>query len=112
MEKRLIFTATSPASGDSTTWFDVTSNKKLTLEELVNAIITENPGEWGQVERWIHSTADSPFKVEVYVEYQDGKITKTYPEYEQYKDKIIKRLTANGGWSSMNYYIGKFEHEK
>ena len=37
MEKRLIFTATSPASGDSTTWFDVTSNKKLTLEELVNA---------------------------------------------------------------------------
>ena len=38
------------------------------LEELVNAIITENPGEWGQVERWIHSTADSPFKVEVYVE--------------------------------------------
>lgn len=108
MEETIEFTASTPEFGDCTKGYDVKLRKKLTLEEFVNTIITENSKEWGQVERW-ERIGESNYKHIIYVEYRYGEIKTKNPEYENDKNKTIKKIISRGGWSSMDYNVIEFE---
>ena len=85
-----------PTRGDCTAPYRVHLDKEYTVTELVDAIITNNPEEWGNIKlgNILGKTICS---------YRWGKIT--VPIAEQYKDQKIITISADGGWSAMDYII-------
>ena len=93
-----MFTITQcgPTRGDCTAPYTVHLDKEYTVEEFVDAIITNNPGEWGNIK------LDNILGKTICA-YKWGKIT--IPIDEEYKGMKIIAVRADGGWSAMDYII-------
>lgn len=82
--------------GDETSDYDVIVNKpEATVQDLIEHCLSS--GEWGYIEIGQHQ-----------LEYYDAKPIHTikYDDIpEKIKQKKIKKVTASGGWSRMDYYV-------
>lgn len=89
---------TSGPFGDCTSNYEARFDREFTVREFVDEVL-KNDREWGDF-RIVKDGC--PFGVET-SEYRYGKLLSRFSE-ETLKKKI-KSVTANGGWSSMTYFI-------
>lgn len=95
-----LVTKNGPLS-DHTYNYDVNLLKKLTLKEFIDEIINKKT-EWGSIYINDYNVHQKPDDNKI--RYENGKIlSDTIPE--KYLDKEIRMITANGGWSMMNYWV-------
>ena len=83
--------------GDATSKYDVVLDKKYTVKEFISAILEQNNDEWGEFVIW-----EWPSKIKC--EFSKCRIKTNFLD-EKYLDMNIKSVTAQGGWTFMNYYI-------
>ena len=85
----LRFKQTHPAGGDCTAPYDVTLDHDYTFDELVNEILLRN--EWG------------------YINFGGYRFEYRYNKCDNIPENLltipVKKVTASGGWSRMDYYI-------
>lgn len=101
---KLKFVQTGPNLGDATANYNVEVDKeRCTLSEFVGIVLLENQNEWGKI---------YPLKSDMSrlgarcIEYERGAIKKNPCDlFEKYEGWVIDRVTANGGWSNMDYYV-------
>lgn len=99
--------------GDATCWYNVTLSTEMTVKEFIQQIKKEsgeekNHGWFGYFTIQSKTEHTWPF-----LEYRAGSLYKSkYQDRAPYKeilakygDKKITKLTANGGWGNMSYYI-------
>lgn len=86
--------------GDGTAGYEVTTDRRYTVKEFINEVIS-NKNEWG----YIGIKRDRVFTIfgNPNCEYKQGKLLSNLPE--DYLDKEISFVCANGGWSRMDYLI-------
>lgn len=85
--------------GDETSSYRVDFPEGMTVKEFIETTLKENPGEWGT----FSSSWSSSGKI---AEYKYGKLIETgFETYNKFKDRKVKSVSANGGWSLMNYVI-------
>ena len=95
--------ATTPTRGDCTCGYGVTLDKEYTVREFIETVFKELSGEWGYF--GIHNeSGDVSARLfgEPRCEYRYGKLT-TQSIPDEYLDKNIIEVTADGGWSRMDY---------
>lgn len=93
MSKKLKFIHTSGPHGDATSNYDVQFPEGMTVEEFARAVISENPDEWGYISVGWNDKV---------VQY-DRLSVRAVGRFEEVKNRVVKRATANGGWSLMSY---------
>lgn len=82
--------------GDCCSSYAVKFPTDMTVQEFIETVVAENPGEWGRIGfGWNHPKL---------AEYNHGSIIYT-SEYAKYKSKKIIKVDAHGGWSLMDYNI-------
>lgn len=92
-------TQSTPTAGDCTAGYIVTLDKEYTLQEFIDAVLT-NKSEWGYIKvakrdcAWYNYPAFS---------YRYGKIYSEPNLPEEIYGYKVKSVTANGGWPSMEY---------
>lgn len=98
----MIFNLTfkGPERGDCTAPYWVELDKKYTVEEFIQTVLTRKD-EWGCIR--IHqrppvSRFDYPA-----CNYRYGKLLTNLPK--EYLDKTIKFAEADGGWTRMDYVL-------
>lgn len=91
------YVTTGGPYGDATSRYDVILDKQYTVKEFISAILEQNKDEWGEfvIGEW-------PSKIKC--EFSKGRIKTNFSD-EKYLDMNIKSVTAQGGWTFMNYYI-------
>jgi hypothetical protein len=95
------FKATSELLGDCTMWYDVSCNGN-TVGDLIDYVLTARRQEWGEINvipkeaKWLES--------EYELEYSKGKIIKSNIP-DTVKSQPLLKVDANGGWSSMSYFV-------
>jgi len=96
---RLKFTTTSHVFGDCTQRFSVAYDGILTVKEFIDIVLKENQDEWGYI--------GIKCKGEIFgnpkCEYSKGKLL-----YEMTEDVLTKNIvdvTAQGGWTRVDYLI-------
>ncbi len=95
MDKQIKLTHLAGPFGDCTSIYDVSFPQDITVEDFVQLVLQENPGEWGTIGlTWEH----------ILVDYSHGSLT-FRPEYDAYKNERILKAKAHGGWSLMDYEI-------
>lgn len=83
--------------GDETSLYNVSFPEEMTISEFINAVITKYPREWGNI--FLFAKGDL-------ITYKNGRYTIHDDNlYNQFKDKQIKEITAQGGWSLMDYTV-------
>lgn len=85
--------------GDCTALYGVELDHHYTLKEFVNEVLQNYPGEWGSFKlcergKWM------PYKA---FRYKHGILTDAIPS--ELANKPIVSISANGGWSNMDYII-------
>ena len=103
MEERMKMICTGGPYSDCTASYDVKLNKKFTVQEFVEMVLEEKPGEWGTVKvcknlERIHENA-----LDV-CDYAHGKIKKYFSPIEM-RERKIEKVIAHGGWTNMDYFI-------
>lgn len=90
--------------GDCTCAYRVELDRKYTVGEFIETVLTERSGEWGYI--GIRVT-EGGFSERVFgnpcCEYKWGKLLSTLPK--KYLKKKITEVTGDGGWSRMDYLI-------
>ena len=81
---------------DCTCDYDVILNDKLTLKQFIELVINERNNDWGVFTLYNN---DKKFK------YNCGKISKNVIFNDKELNSIIFDISANGGYSMMNYTI-------
>ena len=85
--------------GDACTSYNVILDRKYTLLEFIDEIISTKSNEWGYFE--IESS--NPFiSKEHRIKYGHGLVG-SIPD--NIRDSYIANVESNGGWSSMDYFI-------
>lgn len=79
-------------------WLD----KEYTLQEFVDAILTNKKDERGKISI---VKRNSPWNRYPYIEYQDGNITNKSNIPEKVFGYKVKSVTASGGWTAMDYIV-------
>ena len=86
--------------GDCTAPYKVIIRENGTVNDFIDAVINNHPRDWGYI----------GIKEKGYIfghpnmEYSRGKTTNR-EALEAFKDLSIKSVTADGGWSRMDYLI-------
>ena len=90
---------TGREGSDCTAPYDVLLDHEYTVEEFIDAVLEENPREWGKFA--IHHNE----YIFGYPQcgYRNGKTTARFST-DILKKKILK-VTASGGWTLMDYLI-------
>lgn len=94
-------TQSTPTAGDCTAGYKVTLEKECTLQEFIDAILT-NKREWGYIKvakrdcAWYNYPGFS---------YRYGEISGEPNLPEEVYGYKVKSVTANGGWSNMDYIV-------
>ena len=91
---KIIKTEFEGTSGDCISHYKAKFEKNPTLGEFVDWILTNRKGEWGYIG-----------KRALCIEYRCGKITCNHEQFEEHKNKKIRLLRMDGGWSRMDYTI-------
>ena len=95
------FTQTGRTGSDCTAPYEVTDYESKTAADFIMEVIRQYPNEWGCFEvSGGDGTPCFPYKR---VKYKHGELLDEIPE--QWKRTEIKKVTASGGWSSMDYLI-------
>ena len=83
--------------GDATSMYNVRFNKKMTVQELIDYVLTQRRKEWGYIVmgNWPKGHR---------LEYRYGGIVSDNLT-EAEKRVVIKQMFASGGWSAMDYII-------
>lgn len=84
--------------GDATSNYEIIFEREYTVREFVEEIL-KNQNEWGY---FSIVTKAHPFGIEK-SEFRYGKLVSKFSEETLHRK--IKSVHANGGWSSMSYYI-------
>lgn len=95
----------SPTNYDCTTGHRVKLDKGYTLQEFIDAILTNNKDEWGEI-RIVKR--NFPWYRYPCIIYQHGNITSKPNIPEEvfgYKVKSVISVTANEIWTVMDYII-------
>lgn len=92
--------------GDCTSDYEVYFPENMTVYEFIIAVLEEYPEEWGSFST---SWLDNAF-----IKYKAGGLINICDKerFLRIKDYHIKKVSANGGWSLMNYYITTKEREE
>ena len=94
------FTQIGKTMGDVTTPYEVTEQKSRTVKEFIEEVLKEKPQEWGYISVGKHFYQDGASGV---CEYRCGKLVTEMPN--NVLDVEIKKISACGGWSRMDYTI-------
>lgn len=95
------FTATTGTLSDCTVWYNVSCNGN-TVGDLIDYVLTARRQEWGDINiipkeaKWLER--------EYELEYSKGKIIKSNIP-DTVKSQPLLKVDANGGWSSMSYFV-------
>ena len=95
---KLKFEILAPAGSDCTAPYKVTLNRQCTLQELIDCILADYSGMWGDV-----GVGGWPFDGRK-AEYRYGKIIESNLT-EADLNSTIKSIKASCGWSRVNYYV-------
>ena len=85
-------------SSDCTSTYIIEFEKPMTLKQFVNIVFEERPNEWGYFN--VHNQLSDDY---LDYPYERGKLSRKIPV--KFLDRKIENVWANGGWSSMDYYI-------
>lgn len=102
MKKDFELVYKSGPHGDQCTSYSIKFNKPITLSEFLSQL---DSNEWGSVEARTINTSKVSGYDKIKIVYHNGTITEISPFADPYMNAIIKSGSANGGWSSMNYYL-------
>ena len=91
------FVKTRGPFGDECSLYQIQMRKQMSVQELIDYVLTEERGEWGYIEVAEHR-----------LEYRWGSIVSDELT-EADKNMEIKDMFGYGGWSRMDYRIN---HEK
>lgn len=87
------FYSTGPTRGDCTAPYEVTDYKAKTVGEFVDEVLKEKADEWGYI---------SVDGVRI-CEYKHGLLI--FKPKEMYLNREITKISAEGGWSRMDYSV-------
>lgn len=93
------FIQSTPESRDCTCGYVVELDKEYTVREFIELVVTERQKEWGSVS--VHSDTKI-FGIQV-CEYKHGIVTVV--DNNEFMDRKIESITAQGGWSNMDYTL-------
>lgn len=88
--------------GDCTAEYRVGLDKEYTLQEFVDAILTNKKDEWGKISI---AKRNSSWYCCPYIDYQYGNITVKSNIPEKVFGYKVKSVIASGGWSLMDYIV-------
>lgn len=94
------FTQIGETMGDETTPYEVTEQKSRTVREFIEEVLKEKPQDWGYISVGKHFNQDGAIGV---CEYRYGKLVTEMSANAL--DVEIKKISACGGWSRMDYTI-------
>lgn len=97
---------TGPTRSDCSAPYDVILDKEYTVREFIETVLKENSGEWGEV--YYHTNKDISVFDSPKCTYRYGKLI-SEPLPEEYLNKTIKKVIADGGWTNMDYLIKEAE---
>lgn len=83
-------------NGDQCCAYNVITDKKYTVRELVEEIALAKPGEWGEFRI-------KQGRKEMRCKYENGKIENVLSE--EVLKAAAEKVSAYGGWSLMDYII-------
>lgn len=99
-----MFTLTicTPTSGDCMAGYRVFLDKEYTLQEFVDAILTNKKDEWGEIRI---AKTNCPWHLYPRFDYRYGNITSKPNIPEEVFGYKVKSATARGGWTAMDYIV-------
>lgn len=103
MAERMKMICTGGPYGDACCSYVVRLDREYTVQEFVEMVLEEKPGEWGTI-RICKNLERIPENVLDVCDYKHGQITNSFSLLNTKKRKIEK-VTAHGGWTGMDYFI-------
>ena len=89
--------------GDCCSDYDVVLDHEYTIEEFIKEVLSDRANEWGTF--YVSTDLKNIFVACLdKCEYKYGKIIKDLTKQDTCKMKTV-HIKANGGYTSMNYYI-------
>ena len=92
----------TPTRGDCTAGYEVDLDKAYTLQEFIDAILTNKKDEWGEIKI---VKRNYPWYRYPSIGYRYGNITSKPNIPEKVFGYKVKTVTANGGWTAMDYIV-------
>ena len=92
----------TPTGYDCTVGYRVNLDKEYTLQEFIDAILTNKKDEWGGIKI---VKRNCPWYSRPCIDYKYGNITNKPNIPEKVFSYKVKSVTAHGGWSSMDYIV-------
>lgn len=89
-------------TNDCTTGYRVDFDKEYTLQEFIDAILTNKKDDWGEIKIAKRNCAWYLYPC---IDYQRGNVISNPNIPEEVFDYKVKSATARGGWLSMNYIV-------
>lgn len=89
--------------GDCTGPYDVDLDREYTVEEFINAVITNRKDEWGAIRLYRYKST-SRFDAMLVCEYKHGKVT-VYNLTDHIANQKVTFANAHGGWTAMDYWL-------
>lgn len=96
---RLTLRAQGPGGSDSTAPYSVEMSDECTVQEFVECVLKQFPGEWGYIGIRDGSIFGNPN-----IEYAKGEII-TENRLRKTEGETVIRASAHGGWSRMDYLL-------
>lgn len=91
-----------PTRGDCTAGYKVFLDKEYTLQEFVDAILTNKKDEWGVIRIQKRNCLWTRYPR---IDYRYGSITSKPNIPEKVFGYKVKSVTASGGWTAMDYIV-------
>ena len=92
----------TPTRGDCTAGYEVDLDKEYTLQEFIDAILTNKKNEWGEIKI---VKRNCPWHRYPSIGYRYGNITSKPNIPEKVFGYKVKTVTADGGWTVMDYIV-------
>ena len=97
----LKFIQTGKTGGDCTCPYLVISDTSLTVEELIQQILTRK--EWGYI-NFYYKKIDWGTAISR-VEYDNTQLSNTNENFTDIQKNLVVKISASGGWSRMDYDV-------
>lgn len=88
--------------GDCTAGYRVDLDKEYTLQEFIDAILTNKKDDWGEIKIAKRNCA---WYLYPHIDYRYGDVISHPNIPEEAFGYKVKSATARGGWSVMDYFI-------
>lgn len=88
--------------GDCMAGYRVDLDKEYTLQEFIDAILTNKKDDWGEIKI---AKRNSPWYRHPCIDYRYGNVISKPNIPEEVFGYKVKSVTAHGGWSAMDYIV-------